>query len=224
MTMLKVYLLGQFNVLRNEEAVEIPSRPAQSLLAYLMLTAGTAHRREKLAGLLWPEANEENARSNLRHALWRLRKAIGGGYFISDKISVTFSTDPGCWLDANILIQEDSENGSTDELVDTISVYGGELLPGFYDDWVVLERERFRALFERRIQLLLDRLVEEERWAEVVGWGERWIAMGGAPEPAYRALMFAYCGLGDSAGMAAAYQRCVRALQEELGVEPAEET
>lgn len=224
MTMLKVYLLGQFNVVRNDEVVEIPSRPAQSLLAYLMLTAGTAHRREKLAGLLWPEASEENARSNLRHALWRLRKAIGSEYFITDKISAAFYADSEYWLDAKLLARQVEEKTSPRELVDTVSVYGGELLPGFYDDWVVLERERFRALYEKKVQMVLDWMIEEERWTEVLEWGERWIAMGYAPEPAYRALMFAYCGLGDTAGMAAAYSRCVKALREDLAVEPSEET
>ncbi len=58
------------------EPVEISSCPAQSLLAYLVLNAGTAQRREKLAGLFWPDSNESNARSNLHHALWRIRKAL----------------------------------------------------------------------------------------------------------------------------------------------------
>ncbi len=54
-----------------------PLRAAQSLLAYLALTAGTAHRREQLAGLLWPDADEATAKGNLRHTLWRMRKALG---------------------------------------------------------------------------------------------------------------------------------------------------
>jgi DNA-binding SARP family transcriptional activator len=43
----------------------------------MILSAGTSHRREKLAGLLWPDLTEENARDYLRHGLWKLRKAIG---------------------------------------------------------------------------------------------------------------------------------------------------
>jgi len=48
--MLEVCLLGKFEVRLDGQPVEIPSRPAQSLLAYLILSAGTSHRREKLAG------------------------------------------------------------------------------------------------------------------------------------------------------------------------------
>jgi DNA-binding winged helix-turn-helix (wHTH) protein len=67
--MLEVRLLGSFEVKRNDEIVAISSRPAQSLFAYLILTAGTYHRREKLAGMLWPDSMEDNARDYLRRGL-----------------------------------------------------------------------------------------------------------------------------------------------------------
>jgi hypothetical protein len=105
-----------------------------------------------------------------------------------------------------------------------VSAYGGGLLPGFYDDWIVLERERLQAVFERKMALLLDKLVEAQRWPEVLDWGERWIALGHVPEPAHRALMSAHAGLGDMASVASMYQRCGEALQTELGVEPASQT
>ncbi len=75
--MLQVRLLGQFDVRADGKRVVIPSRAGQSLFAYLLLSAGTAHRRERLAGLLWPDTSDDNARRNLRQELWRVRKAIG---------------------------------------------------------------------------------------------------------------------------------------------------
>ena len=77
--MLELRVLGQFEVRANDGVLQLASRPAQSLLAYLTLSAGVAHRREKLAGLFWPDADEDNARANLRHALWRIRKALEVG-------------------------------------------------------------------------------------------------------------------------------------------------
>ena len=74
--MLEVRLLGSFDIKYKKKPIQISSRPAQSLFAYLILNAGIAHRREKLAGLLWPDSLEETARDNLRHALWRMRKAL----------------------------------------------------------------------------------------------------------------------------------------------------
>ncbi len=74
--MLQIRLLGQFDVRIDGKRVAISSRAGQSLLAYLVLTAGTPHRREKLAGMFWPDTSDENSRKNLRNELWRVRKAI----------------------------------------------------------------------------------------------------------------------------------------------------
>jgi len=138
--MLKAKLLGQFDIQLNDAPIEVPTRQAQSLLAYLFLNAGTAHRRVKLAGLFWPDTSESNARNNLRHALWRIRKAIGHDHLLTDNVSVMLDTDSDYWLDAAVLEIAVDEDGSADELIDIVAVYTGELLPGFYDDWMVLER------------------------------------------------------------------------------------
>jgi DNA-binding SARP family transcriptional activator len=222
--MLKVKLFGQFDIQLNDAPVEVPTRSAQSLLAYLLLNAGIAHRRVKLAGLFWPDTSESNARNNLRHALWRIRKAIGHDHLLTDNVSVALDTDSDYWLDAAVLETAVDEDGSADELIDVVAVYTGELLPGFYDDWVVLERERLKAIFEQQIKQLLDRLVQERRWDDLLHWGEHWIALGQAPEPAYRALMVAHAELGNQARVAAVYQRCVETLREDLEVEPSQET
>jgi len=228
--MLRIRLLGRFSVELDGEAVDIPSRPAQSLLAYLALNAGIAQRREKVAGLLWPESTEANARSNLRHALWRLRKALGASpqtgrdYFDADDITIAFDATTDYWLDTAVLDRKADESRSVDELIEAVSAYQGDLLPGFYDDWVTLERERLQAVFEHKMQMLLERVVGAARWSEVLEWGERWIALGHTPEPAYRALMVAHSGLGDRSSVAAVFQRCVETLREELGVEPSQQT
>src|SRR5579859_2801614 len=224
--MLEVRLLGQFGLRRDDAAVLLPSRPAQSLLAYLVLSAGAAHRREKLAGLLWPDADEDNARSNLRHALWRIRKAIESDqaatpYLLADELAVSFNAGANYWLDAAILTRG---SNTLQDLTESVAAYRGELLPGLYDDWITLERERLEALFQDKMQRLLDRLIEERRWAQVLEWGERWVALGHAPEPGYRALMRAHAELGDRARVAAVYQRCREALFNELGVEPSPAT
>jgi WD40 repeat protein/DNA-binding SARP family transcriptional activator len=221
---LEIHLLGWFEIRLDGESIELPSRPAQSLLAYLLLNLG-AHRREKLAGLLWPETTDVNARKSLRQALWLLRKVLGADHaqvLITDDISISINK-AGFWLDTAILDSSDSEN-SIESLIGSAQVYRGELLPGFYDDWLILERERLQMVFERKMRLLLDRWAGSGQWGEVVEWSERWLALGHAPEPAYRALMVAHANLNDQSSMAAAYQRCRETLARELGVEPSEET
>ncbi len=75
--MLEVRLLGQFDVRLDGQPVVIASRPAQSLLAYLLLNPHTARRHERLAGLLRPDTTGADSRSNLRVTLLRLRMQSG---------------------------------------------------------------------------------------------------------------------------------------------------
>ncbi|MDQ4076600.1 MAG: tetratricopeptide repeat protein [Chloroflexota bacterium] len=221
--MLAINLLGRFEVRLDGEAVDFSSRPAQTLLAYLLLNAGISHRREQLAGLLWPDSLESSARKNLRNAIYRVRQAIGERYLLSDKTTLAFDTSAPYHLDV-ALLEDDKANADTEALMRAVAAYQGELLPGFYEDWVLLERERLRALFERHMERLLEQLQAMGRWREVRRWAEHWIAQGHVPEPAYRALMTACAAQGDLAGMASAYRRCVQALEEEVGVPPSLET
>ncbi|MEZ4870049.1 MAG: tetratricopeptide repeat protein [Caldilineaceae bacterium] len=224
--MLEVRLLGQFALQLDGAPVELNARPAQSLLAYLLLNP-VAHRRERLAGLLWPDSSEANARRNLRQALWQLRRALedqADTLLLVDEITLAFNTDSDYWLDAATVARPLDDAVTADELIQIVSVYSGELLPGFYDEWVQLERERLQAHYERAFNLLLARLVAAQRWTDVLQWGERWIALGYTPEPAYRALMLAHAGLGDMASVADLYRRCVDALERDLGVEPSAQT
>src|SRR6266511_3816427 len=226
--MLQIRLLGQFDIRLDGKPVVIPSPSGQSLLAYLVLTAGTAQRREKIAGTIWPDTSDENARKNLRQELWRIRKAISAqhlttadDYLLADEFTLTFNRDADYWLDVAILERQELDPQS---LTSSLSLYQGELLPGFYDDWIILERERIQAIFESRMEQLLEQLVVAERWIAIQEWGERWLAFGKAPEPAYRALMLASGVHGDMAKVTSLYQRCTDDLQEHLGVQPSAET
>jgi len=224
--MLDVRLLGQFEVLRDGERVTIPTRNAQALFAYLVINVGKTHRRERLAGLLWPNSSEDNARSNLRHELWRLRKVLqtgGESYFIADDLSISINQHSPFALDVEKLKSVPAD-GTTEALINALTVYRGELLPGFYDEWVLLERDRLVALYEARIARLLDILQIEQRWVEVIDWGTRWIALGQWPEPAYRALMAAYANTGDASKAVLIYERYAQALQKEMGMKPSEPT
>lgn len=108
---LEIFLLGQFKLCANNLPIELPSRPAQSLLAYLVLNAGATLRREKLASLLWGEATESNARGYLRQALWRIRKSLESGslawenYLKLSDIDIYFDETAEYWLDADFILK-----------------------------------------------------------------------------------------------------------------------
>ena len=224
--MLEVRLLGGFEIKAGQTRLSLPSRPAQSLFAFLILNAGTAFRREKLAGQLWPDSTEESARDYLRHALWRIRAALDAAsstkYLQADEMTIAFDASSDYWLDAAAL-RAVSEQAPVEELIAALSGNRGELLPGFYDEWIVLERENLNAVCERKLGCLLDRLEEDGRWSEILEWGEKWIAFGQKPEAAYRALMSAHAAKGEMSKVAALYERCVKSLGE-LGIEPSPQT
>ena len=225
--MLNVALLGQFDVRLNGEPIKMASRPVKLLLAFLLINRGQIHRRERLAGLLWPDSMESTARKNLRNAVWRLRQSIGNDYLLTDKETIAFDVNVPFWSDVATLeggLKAGTDEEGTKHLIEAVSVYQGELMPGYYDDWLHIERERLRAVFERLAQSLLDRLSAAQRWQEAITWAGHWIAQGSVPEPAYRSLMLAHAGLGDLAGMAGAFRRCEVALESELAVEPSAET
>jgi len=222
--MLEIRLLGRFEIRRQGNPIDVPSRRSQSLLAYLVLKSGAQERREKLAGLLWPDSEESKARRQLRQALWLLRKSIGPEYFHADRITIGFNPDSQYMLDVDFLKDEHAWAKASSDVIESISDFAGELLPGFYDNWVLRERDRLASLFELRMQLLLNRLLEDHRWQDTILCGEAWIARGEVPEHAYRALMVAHDRLGDTVSVSEAFHRCVDSLRQELDVLPAEET
>ncbi len=78
MASLRVNLFGPFEVsLDGQAVIGFDSDKVRALLAYLVVEADQPHRREKLAGLLWPDFPERSARTNLRRALSNLRMVIG---------------------------------------------------------------------------------------------------------------------------------------------------
>jgi hypothetical protein len=145
-------------------------------------------------------------------------------FFISDEFFITFNVSSDYWLDTAILDKKAEADWGIEDYIASVSVYCGDLLQGFDGEWVMLERERLRAVFQRKMQSLLDLLMAAGKWSEILEWGERWIALGGTPEPAYRGLMMAHYALGDLSSVATVYQRCVDALRQDLDVEPSKQT
>lgn len=115
---------------------------------------------------------------------------------MADDIHVSFNPEPKYSLDV-ATIRNIDENASSKDLMNALSLYEGELLPGYYEDWVLLEREHLQAVYEQKMARLLALLQEEGRWLDILKWGERWVSFGQKPETAYRALMSAHAAKGD---------------------------
>ncbi|MCS7197109.1 MAG: hypothetical protein NZ930_00210 [Candidatus Bipolaricaulota bacterium] len=77
MARLEIRLLGQLEVRRDGQLLDFPTQKVKELFVYLVIHRDHAYPRIVLAYLLWPEADEEHARANLRKALSLLRKLLG---------------------------------------------------------------------------------------------------------------------------------------------------
>jgi len=130
MARLEMYFLGQFQVMMDGEPVTgFRSQKERALLAYQAVEAGRYHKREMLAGLLWPEVPDRTARSNLRLALHRLRKALhdlNGNPCILEVERDTPRFNPnGCWLDFSAFTQliDEVENHPHSSLAECIDCH-----------------------------------------------------------------------------------------------------
>jgi len=152
-------LAGQWNVrvlgaleARNGQLAltHFVSQPIAALLARLALAPDRHHAREELVEHLWPGVELDVGRNRLRNAISSLRRMLeppgvgAGAVLVADRQSVRLAAG-ACTCDA-LEFERAVRAGHTEQ---ARSLYRGELLPGFYDDWVQDERARLAALFDR---------------------------------------------------------------------------
>ncbi len=147
----QVQLLGGLRARRGDVTLDkLGSRGVGALLARLALYPQRSHAREELIELLWPGVEIDTGRNRLRQALFTLRQLlepsglVTPAVLIADRLSVRVV--PGA-IDSDVLQFERSLRDGRH--AQALALYAGELLPGFYDDWIDEERLRLAALFER---------------------------------------------------------------------------
>ena len=134
----------------------ISNATARSLLAYLLTYRDRPHTRDLLAGAFWSDLPDEQARRRLSQALWLIRKSLGPHFQLdTESASVRLSPDMPLALDVAdferlAACPTTNENALTAWL-EAVELYRGDFLAGYYEDWVLFERERLR---ERLLELL----------------------------------------------------------------------
>jgi DNA-binding SARP family transcriptional activator/predicted ATPase len=236
MAHLSLSLLGPFQVtLAGEPVTSFESNKVRGLLAYLVVEADRSHRRESLAGLLWPDWPDRAAHSNLRNALANLRRAIGDRqatppFLLITRETIQFNSTSNYWLDVTAFTDL-TGLGNLSGLEEAVALYRGSFLEGFslkdspaFEDWSLLTRERL----QRQVLAALHRLAgyyeqrgEYERACEVA-W--RQVELEPWQEEAHQQLMRLLALSDQRSAALAQYETCRRLLAEELGVEPAAET
>jgi len=214
-----VRLLGSFALCVGADE-HFPALTTQKVVALLALH-GPAMSRLQIAGTLWPEKTDERALANLRSALWRLN-SCGDLIVTSDANHVTLRTDVS--VDARELENRWAElPGSSLDMCGVLEAtrrWAAALLPGWYEDWVVFERERLRQVQLLGLEALARALVTAGHPAEAVIAGLAAIAREPLRESAHRVVIEAHLAAGNVVEARRQFQLCRDYLQDQLGVAP----
>ncbi len=215
---LRLCLLGAFRIERASQVIALPTRKVESLLAYLALFP-QEHAREKLAALFWGDSTDAQARHSLRTALATLRSKLGDDVLLADRETVRLNPEQPVWVDALEFQQVTTSNPQS-----AIALYQGDLLVDFYDDWVLVERERLRQLYLDTLLRLAQETRSQSQYARAVEFAQKVLATEPTNEAAYQHLMFCYAAQGDRIAALKQYDECRRLLRDELGIEPSSKT
>ena len=217
-TDVRLRLLEGFELTAGDQPRVLPPS-AQRLVAFLALQPRPV-MRSRAAGVLWKDRNEPRAAACLRSAIWR----ANAGH----PIPVVAAGRSRIALGDHVAVDaREATRAAHDQLAGRggpadLEVLTGSLLPGWYEDWVIVERERIRQLclqaLERRAQALLSAgkidLAIEAALTVVSAEPLR--------ESAYRLLIDGYLRCGNRGEALRQFEQCCAVLRDELGLPPSE--
>ncbi len=212
-------LLRGFVLYCDDQQVFLPLS-SQRLVAFVALRDHPLLRLH-VATTLWPDSTEERSVANLRSALWRLRC---GGCLLVEASASHLRLAPSVPVDYHLVTRRARRllDPSTPFVVDDLDEgsFAGDLLPDWYDDWVVIERERHRQLRLHALESAAERLISAGRHGQAIQ--AALLAVGEEPlrESAHRILVRAHLAQGNQGEAILHYRRYRKALHQELQVEP----
>ena len=236
---IKVYTLGQFNLLRDEEPVEFARKVQQKpllLLKTLIAMGGSDVPEERITDALWPEAEGDLAHRSFTAALHRLRQLLGENEALELKEGRLTLSRSLCWVDAwafERLIEqagvERAGGGGVGRraalLKKAVLLFEGAFLAAESDAPVIVSmRDRLRTRLLRAAEELGKHREQGQRWEEAAACYRKALDVDELAEPFYRRLMLCCLKSGREAEAHSVYRRCEHALATALGVKPAAKT
>lgn len=242
MSRLALSLLGPPRIERNGILVDVDTRKATALIAYLAVTR-QRHSRDALAALLWPEYDQSHARATLRRTLSTLNKALNGPWLEVDREILSLNFDSDLQVDVNrfhdYLAQCQQHQHKPAEtcpaclepLTQAVALYRGDFLAGFslrdspnFDDWQFYQADSLRRELASALERLVNCHSSQGNYDSAIAYARRWLSLDRLHEPAYRQLMQLYAWSGQRNAALHQYRECVQMLEQELGVSPLEST
>lgn len=236
---LEVRLLGPPRIAVGDRPLQVDTRKAIALLAYLAVTGPAS--RESLAALLWPDSDEVRARAALRRTLSTLKSALDGRWLDPGRDLVRLTGEWRCdvvsvrrHLTATASHGHPADQPCPDclpELLAAADAFDGPFLAGFslrdsetFDAWHLTEAEALSRDHRTVLTRLVQGLAAEGRLEEALDHACRQVELDPLQEPAQRRVMLLYAWTGRRSGAAEQYRNFVSTLDRELGVPPLEET
>jgi DNA-binding SARP family transcriptional activator len=242
MSALRVSLFGKLHVQSGAQVLtNLSARKVQELFCYLLLYRDRPHPRETLAGLLWGDSLTARSKKYLRQALWQLQAALecqceptDGRLLIVEPDWVQLNAEADLWLDVAVFEQafglargipgRELDVPSVQNLQRAAQLYQGDLLEGWYQDWCLYERERLQNMYLAMLDKLMGHCEAHRDYERGLAYGTRILRYDRARERTHRRIMRLHCLAGNRTAALRQYERCVAALDEELGVGPATRT
>jgi SARP family transcriptional regulator, regulator of embCAB operon len=217
-----VTVLGAFRLSVGTSVVGVP-RASQRLLAFLALRGGVA-ARAAAAGTLWPDASESHAYSNLRSVLARLqstaRNALATSKLelgLADGVTVDIRQAQAI---ARRLLDPATTPDQGDLGMAAVAALSLDLLPDWYDDWVLIEAEDWRQLRLHALEALSGHLTAAGRWGEAAGAAGAAVRAEPLRESSHAALIQLHLAEGNQSEAVREFGRYRALLHAELGLEP----
>lgn len=227
---LQIQLFGEFCLTYDGTPLTAFNTPKlQLLLAYLVLHRDAPQTRQTLAYLFWPESNDSQARTNLRNVIHLLRNSLPAAeHFLRiDNQTLQWRADSPFTLDVATFEQGVQSATSTKDpaaaqafLKESLHLYRGELLAGFYEDWVLAERERWQERYLSALEVASTLAEQQRDYRTAIEYSRRLLQLDALREETYARLMQLYALQGDRATALRVYHNCATILVRELGVEP----
>lgn len=213
-------LLGGFDLQCDGRIIEVPLR-VQRLLAVLALHARPV-LRSFVAGTLWIDSDEERAQASLRSALWRLRRTVGTaveGHGSSLVLAPWVAVDVHQMVEFARMLQGPDADAVT-EIAGRSEIFERDLLPDWYDEWVLLQRERLRHIRLNALEAAARQLSAVGRYAEAVNAAWAAVTCEQLRESSRRTLVRIHMDAGNYGEALRQFGLYRDLLEQELGLAP----
>jgi DNA-binding SARP family transcriptional activator len=229
---LQIHLLGGFQLYKDNLPVLLNQPRQQLLLTYLLLRRHTPQSRQHLSFLFWPDSSDAQAQGNLRTLLNRLHRAFPevehflavNARTIQWRADTPFILDVAQFEEAVAQATQAESAGPIEQMLAALEQaangYRGDLLPGFYEDWLLAERERLSGIYRNTLERLIHLLESQRAYKEAIEYAQQLIHHDPLYEDGYQTLMRLQALAGDRSSALRTYQIGSARLQQELGVEP----